>query len=278
MVLLHTGTQDVSTKAIYLSPHLDDAVLSCGGSISSQALSGTEVLVVTVFAGIPSTGKLSPLATELHNRWGNTQSPVVARRQEDHNAMSVLGAKFLHLGFADAIYRSDGDSFLYQSDQDLFGPLHPSDANLLAQVAAELATIQGLSHSTVFVPLAVGNHVDHQLIRDTVLATHSLLGRALFYEDYPYVEQPGGLTRALEALGPEGWTPEVKPLTEGDLRAKISAIGAYRSQTSTLFGDEETMTQRVRNYARTVSPDQEYGERFWRFSRDHDLPRASTSV
>jgi LmbE family N-acetylglucosaminyl deacetylase len=278
MVLLQTGTQDVSTKAIYLSPHLDDAILSCGGSISSQALSGTEVLVVTVFAGIPSTAELSPLATELHNRWGNTQSPVVSRRQEDRNAMSILGAEFLHLGFPDAIYRSDGDSFLYQSDQDLFGSLHPSDASLVAQVAASLATMQGLRRSAVFVPLAVGNHVDHQLVRDAVLATDSLLGPALFYEDYPYVERPGGLTRALEALGPEGWMPEVKPLTEGDLRAKVSAINAYRSQISTLFGDEERMTRRVRDYARTVSPDQEYGERFWRFSGDHDLPRASTSV
>jgi LmbE family N-acetylglucosaminyl deacetylase len=278
MVLLQTGTQDVSAKAIYLSPHLDDAVLSCGGSIYSQALSGTKVLVVTVFAGIPSTAQLSPLATELHNRWGDTQNPVAARRQEDRRALGMLGAEFLHLGFPDAIYRSHGDSFLYQLDQDLFGPLHLSDRSLVAQMAASLATIQGLPHSKVFVPLAVGNHVDHQLVRDAVLVTDSLLGRALFYEDYPYVEQPGGLTTALESLGADGWMPEVKPLTEDHLAAKVKAIGAYRSQISTLFGDEETMTRRVRDYARTVSTGQEYGERFWRFAGDRDLPRAGTSV
>jgi LmbE family N-acetylglucosaminyl deacetylase len=278
VVLLQTGTQDVSTKAVYLSPHLDDAVLSCGGSICSQALSGTEVLVVTVFAGIPSTVKLSPLATELHDRWGNAQSPVAARRQEDRRALSMLGAEYLHLGFADAIYRSDGDSFLYQSDQDLFGSLHPSDASLIAQVAASLATIQGLPRSTVLVPLAVGNHVDHQMVRDAVLAVDSLFGRVVFYEDYPYVEQPGGLTRALEALAPEGWMPEVNPLSGEHLAAKINAIGAYRSQISTLFGDEDTMTRRVLDYAGGVGPDQEYGERFWRSAGHQHLRGSGTPV
>jgi LmbE family N-acetylglucosaminyl deacetylase len=278
MVLLQTGAEDVSTKAIYLSPHLDDAVLSCGGSICSQALSGTEVLVVTVFTGTPSAAKLSSLATELHDRWGNTQNPVAVRRQEDRRALGTLGAEFLHLGFPDAIYRSDGDSFLYQSDQGLFGSLHPSDASLVAQVAASLTAIRGLLVSTVFVPLAVGNHVDHQLVRDAVLATEGLPDRALFYEDYPYVEQPGGLTRALETFAPNGWMPQVKPLTDEHLAAKTSAIGAYRSQISTLFGDEETMTRRVRDYARAVSSDQGYGERFWR-SVGHQQQRGSdTSV
>ena len=130
----------------------------------------------------------------------------------------------------------------------------------------------------VFVPLAVGNHVDHQLVRDTVLATGSLSDRAFFYEDYPYVEQPGGLTKALGALGRAGWTPEVNPLTQEHLKAKMSAIGAYRSQISTLFGDAERMTRRVRDYARTVGPGQEYGERFWKSSGDQHLGTPDSPV
>ena len=37
--------------AIYLAPHLDDAVLSCGGQIFERTARGENVLVVTVMAG-----------------------------------------------------------------------------------------------------------------------------------------------------------------------------------------------------------------------------------
>jgi len=36
---------------IYLSPHFDDAVLSCGGLIFDQTCGGTAVEIWTVFAG-----------------------------------------------------------------------------------------------------------------------------------------------------------------------------------------------------------------------------------
>ena len=38
---------------VYLSPHLDDAVLSCGGLIHRQVVAGQRPLVVTIFAGTP---------------------------------------------------------------------------------------------------------------------------------------------------------------------------------------------------------------------------------
>ncbi len=38
-------------KHIYLSPHYDDAALSCGGSIHKQATQQEPVAVITVFAG-----------------------------------------------------------------------------------------------------------------------------------------------------------------------------------------------------------------------------------
>ena len=37
-------------KHVYLSPHLDDAVLSCGGAIHRAGAAGEAVLVITVFA------------------------------------------------------------------------------------------------------------------------------------------------------------------------------------------------------------------------------------
>ncbi|MEZ4728018.1 MAG: PIG-L family deacetylase [Caldilineaceae bacterium] len=39
--------------AIYLSPHLDDVALSCGGQIFGATRTGQRVLIVTITAGDP---------------------------------------------------------------------------------------------------------------------------------------------------------------------------------------------------------------------------------
>ena len=88
---------------IYLSPHLDDAVLSCGGRISQQTARGEKVLVVTVCAGDPPPAPLSEFAQALHIRWALPFHPVAARRDEDEAALAVLGASALHLPLPDCI-------------------------------------------------------------------------------------------------------------------------------------------------------------------------------
>src|SRR3972149_1310758 len=90
---------------VYLSPHLDDAVFSCGGLIARQSSGGDDVQVVTIFAGDPPVGELPPFAYELHRRWGGEGSPMGLRRAEDHVACGRLGASVVHLPIPDAIYR-----------------------------------------------------------------------------------------------------------------------------------------------------------------------------
>src|SRR3989304_1899066 len=93
------------THRVYLSPHLDDALLSCGGLVAQQVAGGDEVTVFTVCAGDSPVGELTPFAYELHRRWGGAGSPMGLRRAEDLVACGRLGASVVHLGFADAIYR-----------------------------------------------------------------------------------------------------------------------------------------------------------------------------
>jgi len=57
---------------VFLSPHLDDAVLSCGGFIFELIQKGERVEICTICAGDPPPGELSPLAEMLHQRWGVT--------------------------------------------------------------------------------------------------------------------------------------------------------------------------------------------------------------
>ena len=259
----------MSEGAIYWSPHLDDAALSCGGLIRRQVTDGTPVLVVTVFAGEPQHAELSAYAIGTHRKWGAATNLTAERKEEDRRAMGILGARYLHLAYTDAIYRLSDGSFLYSSDQELFGPLHPAEAELVSSLAAMVDGLPTSREVTMYAPLAVGNHVDHQLVRDSVLNLPNQCSQVVFYEDYPYSDTPGALTQALTTLGTHDWESELESLDERCVKAKIAAIAAYQSQMATLFEGEEAMALRVREYSRAMSPDEGFAERYWRTSLRH---------
>ena len=120
-------------KWVYLSPHLDDAVLSCGGLIWEQIRSGGNVEIWTICAGAPPTGDLSGFAKELHERWGLGMDAVSKRRMEDQVACRILGAGHKHYDIPDAIYRRDPKTgeILYDSFDVILSGIHPGDEMLL---------------------------------------------------------------------------------------------------------------------------------------------------
>ena len=92
---------------IYLSPHLDDAVLSAGGLIHDQAKSGIPVEIWTFMSGYPPEGEFSQFAELQHHMWGfpSAEAAVSTRREEDERAAAIVGASAVHLDFLDCIYR-----------------------------------------------------------------------------------------------------------------------------------------------------------------------------
>lgn len=243
---------------IYLSPHLDDAALSCGGQIASLTGSGLSILIVTLMAGEPPNGGLSSFAQSHHDRWQLLADTVRHRRAEDIVACEILGAAFLHQMIPDCIYRRNpwtGEP-LYNSDADLFGNIDPAEAVLEDRLAEILASLPAADE--IITPLAVGNHVDHQLTRK---AAERVWGDSLlYYEDYPYVREPGGLKRTLEP--DRGWEPTVIILNERELQTKIEAIAAFKSQLDTFFTSLVDLNRQIRSYADRVG-----GERLWRKKR-----------
>jgi FAD/FMN-containing dehydrogenase len=135
---------------------------------------------------------------------------------------------------------------------------------LLSLLAGIVPDLRMSRDETVYAPLAVGNHVDHQLVRDSLLSPQDRSSQVVFYEDYPYVDKPGALTDALTTLGTQECQSELQLLDEECLRARIGAIAAYQSQMATLFEGETAMAVRVREYSRAVSPEQGFAERYWR--------------
>ena len=251
-------------RPVFLSPHLDDVALSCGGFIWQQAQRGLRPIVVTVFAGVPDYHTLSPFAAELHRSWGLGRDPVAQRRCEDATAMSYLGAEYEHWDYVDCIYRRQAQTgeFLYASVPALYGELRGDEQKLVGELAARLLSALPREPTELYVPLAVGHHVDHQLVSLAGLHLRKKGLSVQFYEDFPYAESSENLADAL-GLWTVAPTPTVRALDERSLKAKTAAIGLYRSQLDMLFGGEEEMARRLSSYALAVGGGSSYGERYW---------------
>ncbi len=95
---------DARVDRLYLSPHLDDVALSCGGSIAKDREAGLRVLVVSVFSGQPDLDELGPVARGLHEQWTVDADPcavdfVVGREvgRARHDRPQILLGEMLGL-------------------------------------------------------------------------------------------------------------------------------------------------------------------------------------
>ena len=239
-------------QAIYLSPHLDDAVLSCGGQLAARVRRGERVLVATLAAGDP-VRPLPPLARALHAEWKLDDS-CEARREEDRRACGRLGAEVFHVVLPDAMYRrhpATGEP-LYPDLGAVFGRPHPEDS-ARAEWTEAIRCLPAAEE--VVAPLGAGGHVDHRLVR---LAAEAVHGAALlYYEDYPYAAKWRAVRR--EAWPPWRWRAQRIALSPEDVADRLAATAAYESQTAMLFGGAGNLDAHVRRTVRRVG-----GERIWR--------------
>jgi len=241
-----------------LSPHSDDAALSCGGTLALLAATGRPAHIITVFAGpAPPPEQLSPLARQLHHDWGDLPDPIAHRRREDACALKVLGCTGTWWSYRDAIYRHPA----YDSPEHLFAP--PADEGPLQdRLYRRCAALRG---EILLFPLAVGGHVDHRLLFRAGWRLAQAGRPVAFYEDLPYAawgEGPVGRLAELPApLHPQ--TVEV----EAGWPAKIAAVSCYSSQLSSLSHDGLTVFQGLERYASSIVPGG-YGERIWHLAEE----------
>lgn len=248
--------------AIFLSPHYDDVVLSCGGLVSGLVEAQRAPLMVTIFGGETPEELVGDFARWKHSRWGyaTAEDVLSVRRAEDAAAAAVLGCRTRWLGYFDAIYRGDR----YEEDGELFGQLQEVEAGLVPMIAEEVLNLpERESESAVYVPLGVGGHVDHQL---TFAAGQLLAARGVpvfAYEDCPYaIHTPAGVDRRLEALGEQVGTPVVVPIG-AMIERRITAIAAYTTQVPVIFRFTDDMPGVVAMHAARVGGDRGPAERYW---------------
>jgi len=220
---------------IYLSPHLDDAVLSAGGLIYDQTKAGTPVEIWTFMAGKSTDIEYSLFAQQLHSRWGfvDADEAIRVRREEDRQAAAIVGATVKHFDFLDCIYRSGQNrEWLYEGIS--FAP-HPDDDGLPQQIADTISA-RLESDDVLVCQLSVGSHVDHVLVRRAA----ELLGRPLLYDiDVPYIFTKSEELEEKSA----GMKETVYSITVSGLKSWQEAVLAYKSQLPELGKAMETPEQ-----------------------------------
>ena len=209
---------------VVVSPHLDDAVLSCWSIVAGDV----DVAVVTVFTGAPDD---PTLVTDWDRDTGLTsQERMAGRIEENRAALALAGRTPTDLGFLDSQYGAC--SF---------------DAWVMAEClrAAEL----------VYLPAAIAVpggrvHRDHVLVRDACL---ELRPDARLYADQPYClfRQAIGLPAGLRDRYADA---DDVLLSTGQRQRKAEAIAAYAGEVRKLdraFG------------IRLTDPDVLVRETFW---------------
>jgi LmbE family N-acetylglucosaminyl deacetylase len=229
-----------SLEHIYLSPHLDDAVFSCGGTMAAQRARGERVRVVTVCAGLPPQDAPPPLLLRdgLRAAGLTTTELVSLRREEDRRALSLLDVECEWAGGLDAIYRLPET---YGTFAGLTGPIAARDP--LVQVALEIASSVP-SSSVLYAPLGAGEHVDHRIVCEAAMQVGR---RVLFYEDFPYVARdPDAVSRRFRSLGVV--MDSLLTDVSATLERRITATLCYVSQV----GEAARMAELLRSHALRV--------------------------
>jgi LmbE family N-acetylglucosaminyl deacetylase len=257
------GSDSIPSRRLYLSPHLDDAALSCGGQIARATRAGVRVEILTIFAGDepgPELRTASPLVTRIYDLWQLPPGEVMpTRRREDFAACRVLAAQAIHWDLQEAIHRLDPGSreALYPSLERLFGAVAPPEEGLVAALAVRLAELAGeLGSPRIVAPLGVGGHVDHRIVR--AAAERAFGASLLYYEEFPYIVWKFFALRRAGISG-RSWESLHEPLAAAEVAARISAIACYASQVNPLFRTPARIERLVRRHVRRAR-----GERLWR--------------
>ncbi|MFI1224658.1 MULTISPECIES: PIG-L deacetylase family protein [unclassified Streptomyces] len=251
----------MSHKILVVSPHLDDAVLSMGARIHDLASQGAEVVVHTMFAGIPPL-PYAPVAEYFHYTWKLDTEPIQHRREEDRAAVTLLGAEVSHGSFLDAIYRRlPGGEWLIDIDGPMVQGSEQAEPELclgMAELVTELVELH--QPDTVFTCAAVGNHIDHRRTRDAVVTAVAGKVPVLCWEDLPY-----GLQGSDAPALPKGairLPARAESADDASWKAKYEAIECYRSQHAMLWPQDTDFRAMLDAHASSHGGDFR-GELFW---------------
>lgn len=202
-------------RAIIISPHLDDAVFSCGGAIAKMATEGP-VLVLNIFTRYLSEVKLNGISLNQN------------RHQEDLDAAKFLGFESRNLDELDVVFRREE----YKKLGNIFRPPVADDINWLPILREKIFSVLAeLDFQQIYVPLGIGWHVDH-ILTHLVFEPWRDRSHLIYYEEAPYCQIPNSTRYRLNDIAT--YPIETNDLTlvaKNEFFAWINSAQAY-SQTA----------------------------------------------
>lgn len=248
---------------IFLSPHLDDVVLSCSGALCSLRAQGCTVLVITLFAGDPLP-PFSPLAQSFHRLWkAPDEAPYTKRKEEERQAMMSLGIEYAWLGWLEVLYRQVD----LACAEDICNPaIDPRRDHMFSTLSSWFTDLSRTFPTAQFVaPLAIGAHRDHLVTREA--ACHTLNPHFLiFYEDFPYAAfQPQEVNPLARAQDLTPFHLDILPFLEKRIQATLQ----YQSQLEMLCHPPKRIEDVIRQYTKQHAGGGVIAvERYWMRSLD----------
>jgi LmbE family N-acetylglucosaminyl deacetylase len=195
------------------------------------------------------------------------------RKAEDERFAYFSEAALVDLDLPDATHRG------YAGDAELLGEPRADDEPATEILRREILRLEP---QQVYLPLAIGGHVDHRLCRDAGLAlladspqwvmpAPDMAGRLSFYEDFPYAWWSGfsGLADVAPDMSlPAGVSLEARYADISDqLERKSAGLRIYASQIPRLFESEQALLDDVAGHAARVARAGGIGsgaaERYW---------------
>lgn len=231
---------DQHIPCYFISPHLDDAVLSVGGLLSYLS-QFTPTTVINVFTRAEEDHlTLSARAFIKQCGYSNVQALYSARRQEDTVVFKTLNVTVKDLRLTDALFRRKNMKVgilqkIMQSVPELSavyptyrfhittGKISKNDRPTIERLRKALLTIP--QKAFVFCPVALGNHVDHIIVRDVCA---SLFTNAIFWSDFPY-----NRTQSTNKFLTDGSYTVL--IFKRFKKKKLQLISEYRTQVDALF-------------------------------------------
>lgn len=246
---------------VFISPHLDDAVLSCGELLKQLILERENVSVITIFTGYPAANELSSAAKKYHSNCLLGDDAMDVRKVEDQKAMKFLGCNYKHLNYYECLYRkTSAGAYIYPNLDDIYHLDFDNEKTIFRAICTEMKKICK-NISNVYVPYGLGNHADHLLMRRVFDSIKKYInGKVYYYEEIPYLcyyYQNGGSSDFENDL-----LPEIFHCSEESWRAKLKAIEYYKSQLHIMWNSDEERKNQLLYVSKKYTP--AHSIRLWR--------------
>lgn len=215
-----------------VSPHIDDAILSCGIRIQRSVAAGDKVFILDIFCD----------GTNGENR-----------QKEELEAAARIGAEAHFLHELDAPDRDPR----YIPQKELFlGSLEHVPPAYIAHIRQRLeAFFADHRIDIAYFPLGAGTHIDHRITFEAGRQIKTLPLR--FYEDRPYILWPGILQARMRSLGIKATLPDI---SRDDMRDAVPGVyylthfmpeGRHRDESLPLYLDQLNASAAVSIEARS---------------------------